>query len=79
MDTALRPEDPAVLIIPGSKGQARDPVVGLRASSVPPHFVQPWATVEVVRHGGGGGEVGDGGTGGRRGGKNEPQGGEERK
>ncbi|CAN0454861.1 unnamed protein product, partial [Ectocarpus sp. 8 AP-2014] len=59
VDTALRPQDPAVMIMPGPRAAARDPVVHLRACAVPPHFVQPWATVEVVRDGGGGGD-GDG-------------------
>ncbi|CAN0152691.1 unnamed protein product, partial [Ectocarpus fasciculatus] len=61
VDTALRPQDPAVMIMPGPQAAARDPVVHLRACAVPPHFVQPWATVEVVRYGGGdGGGDGDG-------------------
>lgn len=56
VDTALRPQDPAVLILPGLKEAARDPVVDLRACAVPPHFVQPWATVEVVQYAGSDGE-----------------------
>lgn len=50
VDTALRPQDPAVLIISGPRGGTkRDPVIGCRACAIPPHFIQPWATVEVVR------------------------------
>ncbi|CAM9442051.1 unnamed protein product [Pylaiella littoralis] len=49
VDTALRAQDPAVLIMPGPVVGARDPVVDLLACAIPPHFVQPWATVEVVR------------------------------
>ena len=48
MDTALRPQDPAVLIIPGPTEAARDPVVDFRVQAVPPHYVLPWATVEMV-------------------------------
>lgn len=35
--------------MPGERAAARDPVVDLRACAIPPHYVQPWATVEVVR------------------------------
>lgn len=56
VDTALRPQDPAVLIMPGPTVPARDPVVDLRACAIPPHFVQPWATIEVVRDSGSAGE-----------------------
>lgn len=50
VDTALRPKDPAVLIIAGvPRVTARDPVVQLEACAIPPHFVQPWATIDVVR------------------------------
>lgn len=58
VDTALRPQAPAVLLIPGPAGPARDPVVDLRVSAIPPHFVQPWASVEVVRGGGASGGIG---------------------
>ena len=71
MDTALRPKDPAVLLIPGSAGAARDPVVDLRVSAIPPHFVQPWASVEIVQDSGI-----CGGVGGRlEGGNGQPGGG----
>lgn len=60
VDTALRSQDPAVLIMPGptaaTAASDRDPVVDLRACAIPPHFVQPWATIEVVRDSGGVGE-----------------------
>lgn len=62
MDTALRAQDPAVLITPGPTvggARYRDPVVDLLACAIPPHFVQPWATVEVVRDSGSGGESSD--------------------
>ncbi|CAN0024428.1 unnamed protein product, partial [Hapterophycus canaliculatus] len=44
VDSALRPQDPAVLIMPGPTAAVRDPVVDLRACAIPPHYVQPWAT-----------------------------------
>lgn len=50
VDTALRPADPAVLIMPGLKAAIRDPVVNVQARAVPPHLVMPWAKVEVVRN-----------------------------
>lgn len=48
VDTALRPQDPAVLIIPGLTEAVKDPIVDLRAYAVPPHYVMPWETIELV-------------------------------
>lgn len=63
VDTALRPQDPAVLIVAGvPSATARDPVIELEACAIPSHFVQPWATVEVVRDAAGA-EKGRGGGG----------------
>lgn len=50
IDTALRAADPAVLIMAGvPSATARDPVVEIEVRTVPPHFIEPWATVEVIR------------------------------
>lgn len=49
--------------MPGPTASARDPVIDLLACAIPPHFVQPWATVEVVRDSGSD-DAGDGSEGG---------------
>ncbi|CAM9845807.1 unnamed protein product [Choristocarpus tenellus] len=52
IDTALQPQDPAVFMLSTTKGPVvEDPVVDLSISSVPPHFLQPWAAVEINSQG----------------------------
>lgn len=48
VDTALSPEHPAVMISPGLSLAVRDPVVELQTCAIPPHYMQPWSTVELV-------------------------------